>query len=44
MIKKKLKHSVSLLRTGSFELRADGYIHEWTMENQSPAGSAKLTT
>ena len=28
--------------TGSFELRADGSIHEWTIENQSPAGSAKL--
>ena len=31
-----------LLGTGSFELRADGSIHEWTVENQSPAGSAKL--
>ena len=31
-----------LLGTGSFELRADGSIHEWTIENQSPAGSAKL--
>ena len=30
------------LGTGSFELRADGSIHEWTIENQSPAGSAKL--
>ncbi|XP_068694647.1 uncharacterized protein [Montipora foliosa] len=30
------------LGTGSFELRADGSIHEWTVENQSPAGSAKL--
>ena len=28
--------------TGSFELRADGSFHEWTTENQSPAGSAKL--
>ena len=30
------------LGTGSFELRADGTIHEWTIENQSPGGSAKL--
>lgn len=30
------------LGTGSFELRADGTIHEWTLENQSPGGSAKL--
>ena len=28
--------------TGSFELRADGTFHEWTIENQSPGGSAKL--
>lgn len=28
--------------TGSFELRGDGSIHEWTIENQTPAGSAKL--
>jgi len=41
-LKNRLKDSVSLLGTGSFELRADGSIHEWTMENQSPAGSAKL--
>ena len=41
-LKNKLKDSVSLLGTGSFELRADGSIHEWTSENQSPAGSAKL--
>lgn len=41
-LKNKLKDTVSLLGTGSFELRADGSIHEWTMENQSPAGSAKL--
>ena len=27
---------------GSFELRADGSIHEWTLENQSPGGSVKL--
>lgn len=31
-----------LLGTGSFELRGDGSIHEWTIENQTPAGSAKL--
>ena len=31
-----------LLGTGSFELRGDGSIHEWTVENQTPAGSAKL--
>ena len=31
-----------LLGTGSFELRVDGSIHEWTIENQTPAGSAKL--
>lgn len=31
------------LGTGSFELRADGSIHEWTIENQTPAGSAKLS-
>lgn len=30
------------LGTGSIELRADGTIHEWTIENQSPGGSAKL--
>lgn len=30
------------LGTGSFELRADGTFHEWTIENQSPGGSAKL--
>lgn len=29
------------LGTGSFELRADGTIHEWTLENQSPGGSAR---
>lgn len=28
--------------TGSFELRADGTAHEWTIHNASPAGSAKL--
>lgn len=27
---------------GSLELRADGSIHEWTLENQSPGGSVKL--
>ena len=31
-----------VLGTGSFELRGDGSIHEWTIENQTPAGSAKL--
>jgi hypothetical protein len=30
------------MSTGSFELRADGTFHEWTIENQSPGGSAKL--
>ena len=30
------------LGAGSFELRADGTFHEWTIENQSPGGSAKL--
>lgn len=27
---------------GSFELRADGTIHEWTVHNAGPASSAKL--
>eukprot|EP01045_Picozoa_sp_COSAG04_P030395 COSAG04_NODE_5268_length_1680_cov_1.199241_1_plen_224_part_10 len=27
---------------GSLELRADGSFHEWTIENMSPAGGAKL--
>lgn len=31
-----------LIQTGSFELRADGSFNEWTLENQSPGGSAKL--
>ncbi|KAK3739472.1 hypothetical protein QZH41_020504 [Actinostola sp. cb2023] len=31
------------LGTGSFELRADGTFSEWTLENQSPGGSAKLS-
>ncbi|XP_031550637.1 uncharacterized protein LOC116288065 [Actinia tenebrosa] len=31
------------LGTGSFELRADGSFTEWTLENQSPGGSAKLS-
>lgn len=31
------------LGTGSFEMRADGTFHEWTIENQSPGGSAKLS-
>ncbi|KAK3748066.1 hypothetical protein QZH41_014759 [Actinostola sp. cb2023] len=30
------------ITTGSFELHADGTFHEWTIENQSPGGSAKL--
>jgi hypothetical protein len=30
------------LGTGTFELRADGSFKEWTLENQSPAGGAKL--
>lgn len=30
-------------KTGSFELRADGTFNEWTLENQSPGGSAKLS-
>lgn len=30
------------ITTGSFELRSDGSFHEWTIENQSPGGSAKL--
>ncbi|XP_032237936.2 uncharacterized protein LOC5512607 isoform X1 [Nematostella vectensis] len=30
------------LGTGSFEIRADGSFNEWTLENQSPGGSAKL--
>jgi len=27
--------------TGSIELRGDGTFHDWTVENQSPAGAAK---
>lgn len=30
--------------TGSIELRADGSLHAWTIENASPAGSTKLAT
>ena len=30
------------LSPGSLEVRADGSFHEWTLENQSPGGSAKL--
>lgn len=30
--------------TGSVELRADGSLHAWTIENASPAGSTKLAT
>ena len=37
-----LAYFILSLGTGSFELRGDGSIHEWTIENQTPAGSAKL--
>lgn len=30
------------ITTGSIELRGDGTFHEWTVENQSPAGAAKF--
>ena len=30
------------ISTGSFELRADGTFHEWTIFNQYPAGAAKI--
>jgi hypothetical protein len=30
------------LGAGTFELRADGSLQEWTISNESPAGSAKL--
>ena len=30
--------------TGTVELRADGSLHAWTIENNSPAGSTKLAT
>jgi non-lysosomal glucosylceramidase len=30
------------ITTGSIELRGDGTFHEWTVENQSPAGGAKF--
>ena len=30
------------MSTGSFELRADGKFHEWTIFNQHPAGAAKI--
>jgi non-lysosomal glucosylceramidase len=38
-----LRSSVPLggVTTGSIELRGDGTFHEWTVENQSPAGAAK---
>jgi uncharacterized protein (DUF608 family) len=38
-----LRSSVPLggITTGSIELRGDGTFHEWTIENQSPAGAAK---
>ena len=32
------------LSTGSIELRGDGSLHAWTIENNSPAGSAKIAT
>ena len=32
------------ISTGSFELRADGTFHEWTIFNQHPAGPPKLQT
>ncbi|KAK8792751.1 hypothetical protein WA158_004915 [Blastocystis sp. Blastoise] len=31
------------IATGNIELRADGTFHEWTIVNQSPAGSAKYS-
>jgi non-lysosomal glucosylceramidase len=30
------------IAAGSIELRADGTLHEWTIENQSPAGGTKI--
>lgn len=30
------------ISTGTFELRADGKFHEWTIFNQYPAGNAKI--
>ena len=38
-----IRSSVPLggVTTGSIELRADGTFHEWTIENQSPAGGTK---
>ncbi len=30
------------ISTGTFELRADGTFHEWTIFNQHPAGAAKI--
>ena len=32
------------LGCGSFEIRADGTIHEWTLNEASPAGNAKMGT
>jgi non-lysosomal glucosylceramidase len=32
------------LSTGSIELRGDGSLHAWTIENASPAGSTKIAT
>lgn len=39
-----MRSSVPLggLGAGSFEIRGDGSIHEWTIVNQSPAGAAKI--
>ena len=32
------------ISTGSFELRADGTFHEWTIFNQHPSGPPKFQT
>ena len=32
------------LAAGTVELRADGSLHAWTLENASPAGSTKMAT
>ena len=32
------------LAAGTVELRADGSLHAWTLENASPAGSTKIAT
>eukprot|EP00731_Ephydatia_muelleri_P017942 Em0010g1040a len=41
-----MRSSVPLggISTGSFELRADGSFHEWTIFNQYPAGPPKFQT